>query len=56
MHVQWAMDFLVKQNLNVYQMDHGVPMSRDVVRSTSFPFLCRLHNISVSKLLNGYKR
>ena len=36
MHVQGAIGFLVKQNLNVYQMDHGVPMSRDVVSSTNF--------------------
>ena len=36
MHVQRAIDFLVKQNLNVYQMDHGVTMSRDVVSSTDF--------------------
>ena len=40
MHVQLAIDFLVKQNLNVYQMDHGVQMNPDVVSSTSFPILC----------------
>ena len=56
MHVQLTTCFLVKQNLNVYQMDHGVQMNPDVVSSTNF---CvaehRLHTMSASEILNGYE-